>query len=314
MSITETQESPSRRPTELCRSWLFVNGADEHALSSAPLSGADVLIQELEDFTPPALRPKARELSAATLAAWRATGAVVAVRVNPLAGDGMADLEAVMRGAPDIIALPKVSEPDHIEHLAMAVAALEERYDLSPGSTELLPNIESARGLIRLGDIVAASPRIRSCLVASEDMAADLGAIRANDGAELSYVRQRFLLECVAANVMAIDYPYTWQDVDGVTLEARGARRLGYRAKSAVAHDHAAIINDALTPSSEEITDAERIVAAFVSAQTSGSGRVELDGSLVEVPTFTNAQRLLKRAAALATADSQSSNLLAQLA
>lgn len=295
-----TSTPSARRPTQLCRSWLFVNGADEQALADAPLSGADVLIQELEDFTPPALRPKARELSAETLAAWRATGATVAVRVNPLDDDGMADLEAVMRGGPDIIALPKVSDPEHIEQLAMTVAALEKSYGLTPGSTELLPNIESARGLVKLGDIVSASPRVQSCLMASEDMAADLGAVRAPDGLELSYARQRFLLECVAGGIMAIDYPYTWQDNDGARRDTLNAQRLGYKAKSAVAHAHSGIINDVLTPSPVEVTEARRIIAAFDTAQASGRGRAELDGNLVEVPTFTNAQRLLKRADELA--------------
>ncbi len=290
----------TERPTQLCRSWLFVNGADERALADAPSSGADVLIQELEDFTPPALRPKAREVSAETLAAWRARGARVAVRVNPLDGDGMADLEAVMRGGPDIIALPKVSGPEHIEQLAMTVAALEERYGLAPGSTELLPNIESARGLVKLGDIVSASPRVQSCLMASEDMAANLGAVRAPDGLELSYARQRFLLECVAAGIMAIDYPYTWQDNDGARHDTLNAQRLGYKAKSAVAHSHSGIINDVLTPSPAEVAEARRIVDAFDAAQASGQGRVELDGNLIEVPTFTNAQRLLQRADELA--------------
>jgi citrate lyase beta subunit len=41
-------------------------------------------VQELEDFTPPALRPRARALANALYVRWRATGAVVAVRVNPL--------------------------------------------------------------------------------------------------------------------------------------------------------------------------------------------------------------------------------------
>ena len=78
-----------RRPANLCRSWLFLEGANEAVLQRAPKSGADVLIQELEDFTPPALRPKARALAPGLYAAWRAAGAVVAVRVNPLEQDGM---------------------------------------------------------------------------------------------------------------------------------------------------------------------------------------------------------------------------------
>ena len=105
------------RPAQFCRSWLFLEGANEAALHRAPASGADVLIQELEDFTPPHLRPAARALAPDLYASWRAAGRVVAVRVNPLDKDGMDDLAAVMRGAPDIVALPKVAEPFHVTRL-----------------------------------------------------------------------------------------------------------------------------------------------------------------------------------------------------
>src|SRR3954453_19784243 len=111
----------SRRPAPLCRSWLFLEGANEAVLQRAAAAGADVLIHELEDFTPPALRPAARKLAPELYAAWRAAGIVVAVRVNPLERDGMDDLEAVMRGRPDIVALPKVAEPHHVASLDDAV-------------------------------------------------------------------------------------------------------------------------------------------------------------------------------------------------
>ena len=105
------------RPAQICRSWLFLEGANEDVLQRAATSGADVLIQELEDFTPPALRPAARVLAPDLYRSWREAGTVVAVRVNPLEQDGMDDLAAVMRGAPDIVALPKVAEPHHVVRL-----------------------------------------------------------------------------------------------------------------------------------------------------------------------------------------------------
>ncbi len=291
-----------RRETGLCRSWLFVNGADELALAAAPRSKADVLIQELEDFTPPALRPRAREISGDVIGDWKAAGAVAAVRVNPLEADGHDDVEAVMAGGPDIIALPKVEDADQIEHLAMTISALEERFDLPRGGTEILPNIETARGLLHIGSIIKASARVKACLMASEDLAADLGAERGVDGFELAYCRQRFLVECVAGGVLAIDYPFTWDDPDAARRDARAARRLGYKAKSAVAAEHADVINAELTPGAEEIAAARRIVEAFEAAQAAGQGRATLDGNLVEVPTYRTARRLLERATALAQA------------
>ncbi len=286
-----------KRPARLCRSWLFVEGANETALQASPSSGADVLIQELEDFTAPALRPHARSLAPDVYAAWRAKGAIAGVRVNPLDQDGMDDLTAVMKGAPDIVALPKVAEPQHVVELDEAITRLEREYQLAEGSTRILPNIELARGLVQTGDIARASPRVAACLMASEDMAADLGAERAPDGLELEYCRQRFLVECVAAGTVAVDCPYTWQDAAGLERDTRWARRLGYNAKSAVSLEHASVINRVLTPSSGEIAEARRIVKTFEDARSQGQGRAELDGSLVEVPTYTTARRLLARAA-----------------
>jgi citrate lyase subunit beta/citryl-CoA lyase len=287
------------RPAQLCRSWLFLEGANEAVLHRAVASGADVLIQELEDFTPPALRPAARLLAPDLYRSWRDAGAVVAVRVNPLELDGMDDLAAVMRGAPDIVALPKVAEPHHVVRLDEAVTRFERDYGIPLGSTALLPNIEFARGLVQTAAIAKASPRTTACLLAAEDLAADLGAERGQDGIELAYSRQRFIVECIAAGVVAVDCPYTWSDIEGVARDARWARRLGYVAKSLVDPAHAAIINGILSPGDDEISRARDIVTAFEAARAAGQARVEVDGSLVEMPTYATAKRLLARGEAM---------------
>lgn len=287
------------RPVQLCRSWLFLEGANEDVLHRAAASGADVLIQELEDFTPPALRAAARALAPDLYATWRAAGVVVAVRVNPLEQDGMEDLAAVMHGRPDIVALPKVAEPHQVARLDEAVAHFEREYGIPERSTALLPNIEFARGLVQTAAIAAASQRTVGCLLAAEDLAADLGAERGPDGLELAYSRQRFIVECRAANVVAVDCPYTWSDVAGVERDTRWARRLGYTAKSLVDPAHAAVVNDLLSPGDDDLCHAREIVAAFDTARAQGGGRAELDGSLLEVPTYSNARRLLARGEAL---------------
>lgn len=284
------------KPPEARRSWLFVEGANEESLENAVASGADVLVQELEDFTAPAERPGARSISPGIMARWKAAGVVAGVRVNPLEGDGLEDLAAVMKGAPHVVFLPKVADASQIVRLAAEVSRLEQRYGLEPDSTEIVPNVELALGLLNTHAVCLASPRVSACLVASEDMAADLNAERGRDGVELDYVRARFHVECVAAGVLSIDCPYTWTDEEGVRADTLRARRLGYRAKSAVKAEHAAIINDVLTPSTEEIASARRLVDAFEAAQAQGRGRVEVEGSLVEMPTYLNARRLLERA------------------
>jgi len=195
----------ARQPPRLRRSWLALPGADRVQLADAAGSGADVLIQELEDFTPPELRPAARALARTLYDRWRAAGAIAAVRVNPLTTCGGDDLAAVLAGRPDIVMMSKVAAPEDVRALEAATG----------GAVELVPNIESAAGLIRTFDIVRASTRVTAALVASEDMVADLGTARSRTGEELAYVRARFLVECRAAGVEAIDCPYTFSDARG---------------------------------------------------------------------------------------------------
>ncbi len=291
-----------RRPAELCRVWLFVAGADARAHGAAAASGADVLIQELEDFTPPHRRGEARALAPALYRHWRETGHVAAVRINPLETCGRDDLAAVVAARPDVVLMSKVARPAQVAALDAALSALEAQHGFPEGGIPIVPNIESAAGLVCTGDIVAASRRVVAALVASEDMAADLGAERGRDSMELVYVRQRFLVECVAAGIVAIDCPYTFADGAGAAEDARFARRLGYRAKSAVDPAHVAGINAVLTPGAAEVAAAEHLVAAFEAARAAGRDRVEFDGSLVELPRYLNAKRLIARAAALAGA------------
>ena len=292
-----------RRPTTLCRSWLFAPGAEATLLHEAATCGADVIIQELEDFTPRDRRAEARALAPGLYPHWRSHGVVTAVRINPYADEGQVDLAAVMAGAPDIVALPKVTTPDHISALDADISAHETALGLPQGSTEILPNIESAAGLIALRDIARASARVTACLIASEDMAADLGAPRQPDNHELQYARQRFFFECAAVGVLAVDYPHTWSDPDTLERDIDGAARLGYRAKSCVMAAHASVINAGLSPPPAATDRAKRIVAAFETAQANGRSNIQVDGILVELPTYNTALRLLKRACALAEWD-----------
>jgi citrate lyase subunit beta/citryl-CoA lyase len=242
-----------------------------------------VIILELEDFTPPELRERARSLSRKAFESWRAAGAIPAVRINPLSGDGRADLEGVLPARPDVVLMSKVDAPEQVVELERATG----------GAPELVPNVESASGLRRAYDIAKASRRVAALLVASEDMVADLGTVRSRGGEELAYVRSRFLVECRAAGVEAIDAPYTFSDVKGAVADARYAKKLGYRMKSLVDPAHAKAINAVFSASRKELRKAERIVAAFEKARAAGKERAKVDGALIEVPIYAAAKRLL---------------------
>ena len=59
-------------------------------------------------------------------------------------------------------------------------------------------------------------------------------------------------------------------------------------------------VTDVMTPSEQEIAKARAVIGAFEAARQQGLDRVELDGHLVEVPSYTSALQLIARARSLA--------------
>lgn len=281
---------------DLRRTWLFGPGADALVHDAMEHSGADALIVDLEDFTPPSRRDEARQRIPSLLRRWREAGRIAAVRINALDGDGPSDLAAAMPACPHVVAYPMATSAAQMHALHAALAHWEKSVGIEVGSTEILPVCETALGVVAVRSIAAGSPRIRSALLGAEDLAADLCAERQPDAIELDHARRRFVLECRAVAIEPIDAPYTFTDIDGAVREALYSRRLGYRCKSLVRPEHAQALNSALTPSGDEISRATAIVSEFEAARARGDDRALVDGLWVEVPTYRNAQRLLDRA------------------
>ena len=293
-----------RSEPDLRRTWLFGPGADSSAHQAMLDSAADVLIVDLEDFTPPPRRAEARRLLAGFAESCRERGCLFAVRVNQVEHtDGHADLAAAMSARPDVIACPMAERAEQLRALEAAIGTWESTLGIEPGSTELLPVCETALGVVDVRTLAAASARTRCALLGSEDLAADLCAERGTDAVELDHARRRFVLECRAARIEPIDAPYTFADVEGAVREAVYARRLGYRSKALVRAEHARALNGAFTPDEAALRHAQAVVKAFEAARTRGEERVLVDGLWVEVPTYRNAWRLLQRAQRLRGSD-----------
>jgi len=260
---------------------------------AAASSGADAVIVDLEDFTPPLMRENGRALLGDTLGAIANAGVLPCVRINPTGtADHNADLIAALNAGAVVIALPKTTSAEELHDLRSAIDRHLGGFAESPA---LLPNIETAEGLVNTYRILSDAPPVMGCLIASEDMTASLGAPRDRSGRAIQYARERFIVECRAAGVEPIDCPYTWADEDGLVAETKDAKALGYHAKSTACADQIKTIREILKPSPDEIAAAEKLIDAFETAQAAGRDRVEIDGRIAERPSYLNALALLAR-------------------
>jgi citrate lyase subunit beta / citryl-CoA lyase len=282
------------RSPDLRRTWLFGAGADPAMHDLMTHCGADVLIHDLEDYTPPERRAEARALAPSLYQRWREANALVCVRINPLESVGYIDLQSVMHARPDIVAYPKAASAFHIRALDVAITTHEATLGIERGAIEILPVCETALGVVNVREMAGASARVRCALLGSEDLAADLGADRTREAVELDYARARFLMECRAAGIEPVDAPYTYEDSAGAVEEARYARRLGYRTKSLVRPEHVQPVREALVPTELEVAHARKVVSEFEAARKRGEDRVLVDGLWIDVPTYLNARRLVR--------------------
>lgn len=284
------------RPPSLRRAWLFVPGADAQAHFTALQSDADAIVADLEEMTSQHERPAARERIVTLLKSAHAEGRFGAVRINKLEHDGHADLEGIMPGAPHAVFLPHTESAAQLVALDTALSAMEKRLGIRERSTEIVPTIESAKGLVNLDKLLGASRRIRCCMLAVEDLVANLGARRTPRGDELLYARSRFLIECIGANVVPIDLPCTYRCADLLSNELQVSTQLGFTAKCVVFAAHVKAVNCALTPSASEATAARALVDAH-RAQQAGNAATSQDW--IDYPERNNALRSISRHEAL---------------
>ena len=255
-------------------------------MRKAALGNADVVVFDLEDAVAPADKPHARDAVREVLADLDAD-CEVAVRVNPIGQGAMTDLEAILEGAhPDSVMVPKTADETDVQRVQARLAEVG-------ASCPVLALIESAAGVLR-ADEIAAVDATDALLFGAEDLAADIGATRTSDATEVLYARERTVIAASAAGIDAIDIVYTdYRDTDGLREETTFARQLGYDGKMAIHPDQVPVINEAFTPSDDDIEWAKRVLAARDRADT---GVFEVDGEMIDAPLIAQAERILERA------------------
>ena len=287
------------------RSFLFIPGDSEKKLGKADEAGADALILDLEDAVAPANKTKARTLVAEFLKARPRDrrASQLWVRINPLETPlALADLAAVMSGAPCGLMLPKAGGPEDVLRLSHYLDALESTAELAVGSTLILPvATETAAAPFRLGDYAGAGlARLAGLTWGAEDLAAAVGAstnLAADGQWALTYrlVRSLTLLAAHAAGVQAIETLYVdFRDDEGLAKSCRSARAEGFTGRIAIHPAQVPVINAAFTPSDEEVAFARRVIEAF--AEAGDAGTVGLDGRMLDIPHLKQARQVLASA------------------
>lgn len=247
---------------------------------------ADHVLLDLEDAVAPRAKADARRTIVAALTGGGWDTKVRAVRINDVTTPwAYRDAIEVVEGAGahlDCVILPKVQDPTQVHWLDITLEGIERAIGLEAGRIGIEAQIEDAKGLVRLEDIAASSPRLEALVFGPADFMASLNMTSLTVGEQppgydvgdaYHHVLMRILTVARAHNLQAIDGPFLRvRDVEGFRRVAGRSAALGFDGKWVLHPDQIDAANEVFAPAQDDYDHAEAILAAYEHATSAAGG------------------------------------------
>ncbi|MCJ7437330.1 MAG: CoA ester lyase [Acidimicrobiia bacterium] len=265
------------------RACLSVPGSSPKMLAKAAGLGADMVFLDLEDAVAPLEKEAARDTIVEAINTHDWGDAVLCVRVNAWDTEWTyRDVVHVVENASerlDELMLPKVEYASDVRALDLLLTQIE-KVTRRQSTVGIEAQIETARGLINVEEICAASPRLETIIFGPADFAASTempvltGGVQIPEypGDHFHYVFSKILMAGRATGLQVIDGPFLKiKELDALRDYAMRTRILGYDGKWALHPDQVAVINEVFTPTQEQFDTALDILEAYEKATTEGA-------------------------------------------
>lgn len=286
-------------------------------VNAAWTRGCDFINLDLEDSVPEWQKPHARTLVREAIKTASKGGAEVYVRINH---DYLwADLESVVWPGLQRVTYPKAETAEEIRRLDELISRLERERGIRPGTVEIGPNIETARGAANAFEIAAASPRVKEFGGASGyDMSRDLGVEMFVGFDQFAYAKGEVELAARVNGLEVRTTPYV-ADVTGSVMdaekafkEAEAARKCGFHIGGGLHPNVVEPQNRGFTPTSQEVEDARWVLERHRRLERAGGVWEEIDGRMIDRYEAGRAQELLEWAQLCAERDADKAEAVAR--
>jgi citrate lyase subunit beta/citryl-CoA lyase len=248
-------------------------------LGKAATLPADMVFLDLEDAVAPLEKVAARAKVVDAIKNQDWGEKILCVRVNSwdtkwtygdvidVVGNAGERLEEVM--------LPKVQSSAEVVALDLLLNQVEINAGLPPGHIGIEAQIETARGLINVEEICAASRRLETVILGPVDFSASMEMpslsggllIPEYPGDYFHYVFMKILMAGRANTLQVIDGPYVRvRDPEGFREFATRTQLLGFDGKWALHPDQVTILNEVFSPSQEQFDRACAVLDAYKEA------------------------------------------------
>ena len=266
------------------RSVLRARSGD--SLDTALESGADAILLALTDETVPV--EELRSAVAEGVERIAEAGKTALVTVNhPRTQLTRADLDAITGPRLGAILLPHCTEPQDVRDTAVLLREFEHTRGIEPGQVALFPVVDTARGLLRMAESLAAAPRTAGLVLAAEAFARDVGARLEESGPRLAYARGSVVAAAAAHETVAL--------IEGSSLELRDMANYGFAGAVLDEARLVAVANDVFEPTPTVLKRARADIEAYES-RPEGAWVARRAGAVVDAQRARQASRTLDRA------------------
>jgi citrate lyase subunit beta / citryl-CoA lyase len=261
--------------------YLFVPGNRPDRFDKALASGADVVVVDIEDAVAPEDKSTARHATAQWCAGAEMHRTRLAIRINDATAEWFADDLELLRTTG--IALAMLPKAEHPESMSQVLCAM-------PAGAQLIPIIETARGVANV-DAIASAKGVLRLAFGSLDYAVDLDL--SGDERGLIHAASRLAIASKCAGIASPIAGVTAAFDDDVCLQVdvAFARAHGFGAKLCIHPRQVEAVHRLFAPTPAELAWAKQVVAAAERHR----GAFVLDGKMVDRPVLFRAQAILLR-------------------
>ena len=268
------------------RSLLFAPAVRPDFIAKLPERGADAVVVDCEDATPPGAKGEART-NVRALVPDLATRCTVTVRVNAVASEWFADDIAALVPEVAAVVVPKIDTVAALDRVAGALDAI------GLSDVGVIAGIETVLGVADARQLLA-HRRVVAGYFGAEDFIADMGGVRTASNDEVAVARGLVAIAGRLGGVPVLDQVVTdFRDDDRFRRECAQARALGYAGKLCIHPGQVAIANESFVPSADEVDRARRLLDAYASASAAGVSAIDFEGQMVDEPLAAQARRII---------------------
>jgi citrate lyase subunit beta/citryl-CoA lyase len=278
------------------RSVLYMPGSNARALEKAKTLPADALILDLEDAVAPDAKADARRQVGDAVRSGEYGERVLTIRVNGLDTAWHADdIIAAAAANPAAVVVPKVNSASEVQRIEQSLVDAG-----ADPSVAIWAMIETPAAILRVAEIAAATDRLTTFVMGTNDLLSELRALHTPERTSLVGALAQCVLAARAYGKTILDGVYNdVKDETGFAAECHQGRVLGFDGKTLIHPSQVEPCNAAFAPSEQDIEHARAVIAAFEQSLREGKGVATVNGKLIENLHVADAKRVLAFADAI---------------